>query len=86
MSMIVAPTIIILIDINQDITIFLDLNDEEEENNVKETTYKELKLHQNSDLNIFFKNIKKKVNVIFHSKNYVSQYLKITTPPPEFVL
>lgn len=85
MSMITAPTIITLVDENQDISIFLNLTEEEEEKHSKET-YKELKVYHNSDLNIFFRKIQKKKNVVFFSKDYVSEYLKITTPPPEFVL
>ncbi|WBX73506.1 hypothetical protein PG913_11815 [Tenacibaculum pacificus] len=81
MSLIVAPTIITLIDDNQDISYFFDLT-EEEENNTKEGL-KELKIYSNIDVNIFFKKIKKRKNVIFNSKNYTSLYLKISTPPPE---
>ena len=44
MSMIVAPTIITLIDQNQDISIFLNLTEEEEETHAK----KELKVYTNS--------------------------------------
>lgn len=86
MSMITAPTIITLVDENQDISIFLNLTEEEEEEKHSKETYKELKVYHNSDLNIFFRKIQKKKNVVFFSKNYVSEYLKITTPPPEFVL
>ncbi len=84
MSIIAVPTIITLIDSNQDITIFLDLNEEEEEENSIEGASKELKLYQTTDLNLFFIKIKKIENVIFYSKNYISQFLKITTPPPRF--
>ncbi|MBE7633443.1 hypothetical protein J2Q11_01545 [Tenacibaculum finnmarkense genomovar finnmarkense] len=85
MSMIAAPTIITLIDSSQDVTIFLDLNEEEEESTVEETS-KELKLYQTADLNLFFRKTQKIEIVIFHSKNYVSQYLKTTTPPPKFAI
>ncbi|CAL2088265.1 hypothetical protein LNI98_03465 [Tenacibaculum dicentrarchi] len=84
MSIIAVPTIITLIDSNQDITIFLDLNEEEEEESSIEGASKELKLYQTTDLNLFFIKIKKIENVIFYSKNYISQFLKITTPPPRF--
>ncbi|MCD8414025.1 hypothetical protein LNI90_03520 [Tenacibaculum dicentrarchi] len=84
MSIIAVPTIITLIDSNQDITIFLDLNEEEEEESSIEGASKELKLYQTTDLNLFSIKIKKIENVIFYSKNYISQFLKITTPPPRF--
>ncbi|MCD8406995.1 hypothetical protein LNI96_03575 [Tenacibaculum dicentrarchi] len=86
MSIIAVPTIITLIDSNQDITIFLDLNEEEEEESSIEGASKELKLYQTTDLNLFFIKIKKIENVIFYSKNYISQFLKITTPPPRFFI
>ncbi|MEX6626948.1 hypothetical protein [Tenacibaculum salmonis] len=81
MSLIVAPTIITLIDDNQDISYFFDLTEEEETNT--EEGLKELKIYSNFDVNIFFKKIQKRKNVIFYSKNYTSLYLKISTPPPE---
>ncbi|WCC42331.1 hypothetical protein PJJ26_12990 [Tenacibaculum finnmarkense] len=61
MSMIAAPTIITLIDSSQDVTIFLDLNEEEEESTVEETS-KELKLYQTADLNLFFRKNSKNRN------------------------
>ena len=83
--MIAAPTIITLVDKNQDTTIFLDINEEEEEeNNIKKTS-KELKVLYSTDLSIFFRKTQKRLNVVFHSKNYVSEYIGITTPPPKFL-
>ena len=85
LTIICAPTIITLVDKNQDISIFLNLNEEEEENHVKKN-FKEIKLYPTSDLTIFFRKIQNKKNVRFTSKNYISLYPKILTPPPEFVL
>ena len=83
--MIAAPTIITLVDKNQDTTIFLDINEEEEEeNNIKKTS-KELKVLYSTDLSIFFRKTQKRLNVVFYSKNYVSEYIGITTPPPKFL-
>lgn len=83
MSMIVAPTIITLIDKNQDTSIFLNVTEEEEENQAKKNT-KEIKIYSAANSDIFFMKTQKIKNVIYLSKNYVSQFLKITTPPPEF--
>ena len=82
--MIVAPTIITLIDQDQDISIFLNLT-EEEENHAKETS-KELKVYTNIDSSMFFKKLQKRKNIVFLSKNYTSQYQKVTTPPPDFTI
>ncbi|WP_273694659.1 hypothetical protein [Tenacibaculum sp.] len=82
-GIIVTPSIIALVDKDQDITIFLNLSEEEE--NTKHVKVAELKAHPNEDYTSFlYKKIQKKKNVSFLSKNYVSQYPKILTPPPEF--
>lgn len=81
-GIIVTPSIITLVDKDQDITIFLNLSEEEE--NTKHVKVAELKAHPNEDYTSFlYKKIQKKKNVSFLSKNYVSQYPKILTPPPE---
>ena len=86
-----APTVISLVDETQEISIFLDLNEEEENKKGKEgkeekesKTDAELKLFtasQNglSDLN----KIQEKRNIRFRSKYYFSEYSKIDTPPPK---
>ncbi|MDE1205237.1 hypothetical protein [Tenacibaculum larymnensis] len=82
-GIIVTPSVITLVDKDQDITIFLNLSEEEE--NTKHVKVAELKAHPNEDYTSFlYKKIQKKKNVSFQSKNYVSQYPKILTPPPEF--
>jgi hypothetical protein len=84
-GVITAPTIISLVNENQDISIFLSLNEEEEENCEVET-YKNIKVCPNSYSIVFFKKIQKRKTVCFTSKNYISVFPKITTPPPKFVL
>jgi hypothetical protein len=84
-GVITAPTIISLVDENQDISIFLSLN-EEEEDSQEIKTFKELKVCPNAYLAIFFKKVEKREIVRFTSKNYTSLFPKITTPPPKFVL
>lgn len=84
-GIIVTPSVITLVDKDQDITIFLNLSEEEE--NTKHVKVAELKAHPNEDYTSFlYKKIQKKKNVSFQSKNYVSQYPKILTPPPEFFI
>ncbi|MCL7762136.1 hypothetical protein MPF19_01825 [Polaribacter sp. Z014] len=79
-----APTIISLVDENQDISIFLSLN-EEEEDSEEIKTFKELKVVPNIYLSVFFKKIQKREIVRFTSKNYTSLFPRKTTPPPQFV-
>ena len=81
---IAAPTIISLVNENQDVSFFLSLN-EEEENNVKKN-FKEVKIYPTSYSTTFFKSIQKRKNIRFTSKNYVCEFPKILTPPPELVL
>ena len=88
--MLVAPTVISLMDETQEINIFLDLNDEEENKEGKkgkESKTYEVKLFtgsQNgfSDLN----KIQEKRNIRFRSKYYFLEYSKIDTPPPKKTL
>jgi len=83
-SIITAPTIIGLINEDQDISIFLSLN-EEEEDNQEIKNFKEVKICPNSYSTVLLKKNKKIKTVRFTSKNYTSLFQKTTTPPPEFV-
>ena len=85
-GIIITPTVITLVYKNQDVTIFLEINEEEESKGQKALKNLDFKVYA-ADFNtsIFFNNIQKKKNVRFNSKNYVSQYAKILTPPPELV-
>ena len=82
-SLIVAPTIISLVDNTQDITILLNMNEEEE--NTGKVSLKDIKfkIHTTTINSFLFNRIQKKKNVRFTTKNYVSEYSKIDTPPPE---
>jgi hypothetical protein len=84
---IIAPTVISFVDDTQNITFFLDINEEEENkgNKGKESAKDlEIKIHSIDRLNDFRINgIQKKKNVSFKSTNYTSEYPKNTTPPPK---
>ncbi|MGB0891861.1 MAG: hypothetical protein ACPGUU_05875 [Flavobacteriaceae bacterium] len=82
--LLITPTVITFIDSTQDVAIFLNINEEEE--NKKNNTIKEVKIYATSNLSMFFKINQKRKNVVFISKNYTSLHPKNTTPPPEFVL
>jgi len=84
-SLLITPTVISLIDDTQDVAIFLNTNEEEE--NHGKNTFKEIKIFpQTDDVAISFKKNQKRKNVRFMSKNYISKHPKIVTPPPKFVL
>ncbi|QTD36188.1 hypothetical protein JL193_08390 [Polaribacter batillariae] len=88
-SLIVTPTIISLMDASQDVSYFYNFNEEEEENNGKEESKvdSKLKVHSSSFLNtILAGDFQVNKNIRFYSKNYISKYSKVTTPPPKFVL
>ncbi|WP_072556629.1 hypothetical protein [Tenacibaculum todarodis] len=80
-SLIVAPTIISLVDNTQDITILLNLNEEEE--STGKVSLKDVKINTTTSNSFLFNRIQKKKNVRFTTKNYVSEYPKLDTPPPE---
>ena len=82
----ITPSVISLIDDSQHIAFFLDMN-EEEENKGKETSKDlEVKIHLTESFGtLLLDGIQKKKNVRFQSKNYISEYPKKTTPPPELL-
>ncbi|WP_255554295.1 MULTISPECIES: hypothetical protein [unclassified Tenacibaculum] len=85
-GIIIIPTVISLVDKNQDITIFLELNEEEENKSHKVLKVLDLKTSLlANNTSVFFNDVQKKKNVRFKSKNYISQHPKILTPPPELI-
>ena len=90
LTLIILPTVITLTDNNQEISILLDFG-EEEENKGKESSESkvdsEVKIHSSSNSKSLFKNnFSTTKSVVFHLKNYISEYPKITTPPPKKLL
>ncbi|MGJ8760101.1 MULTISPECIES: hypothetical protein [unclassified Polaribacter] len=83
-SLLITPTVISLIDSTQDISVLINMNEEEE--NHGKNTLKEVKIIPYSDVSISFRKNQKIKNVRYRSKNYISEYPKIVTPPPKFVL
>ncbi|KGL62526.1 hypothetical protein [Polaribacter sp. Hel1_85] len=87
--LLITPAVISFVDDNQDIAFLLEINEEEEHKGKegKESAKDlEIKIHPTENSKDFVHNgIQKRKNVSFLSKNYTSQYPKITTPPPEFL-
>jgi hypothetical protein len=89
LSLLVAPSIISLNEDSIDISFFLDINEEEEENKGKEESKvdSKLKIYPTTFAASFLSsNFQITKNIRFLSKNYVSRTPKIATPPPKFVL
>ncbi|WP_298779262.1 hypothetical protein [uncultured Polaribacter sp.] len=86
-NLIVAPTVISLVDCNHEISVLLDMNEEEEKGKGKESTKDlEIKIQQTEhNCSFLLREIQKNKNLRFLSKNYISKYPKIFTPPPEFI-
>lgn len=83
----ITPTVISVFDNGNDVTFFLDMS-EEEENQGKESNEAakdlEIKIYPTEQFGALLLNvIQKKKNVSFQSKTYTSQYPKNTTPPPK---
>ena len=53
-------------------------------NSIKEIKVKIASENENSFL--VLNKIQKKKNISFQSKNYISEYPKITTPPPKYLI
>ena len=83
---IIAPTVITLVDDTQDVAFFLDLNEEEEKKGKESAKDLEIKIHPSEYFSSLIVNeLQKKKNIRFTSKNYSSEYPKIDTPPPELL-
>lgn len=79
-----APTVLSLLNEDQDISIFLSLNEEEEEN-LEIKTCGKITIATNTYTHVFFKKIQKIKNIRFTSKKYTVFFPKTVTPPPEFL-
>ena len=80
MSMISAPTIIASIDNSFDISIFFNLNEEEEKESVK-VLFEVVSL----DVEDFFLDQAKTESDGYTSKTYPKPHLNLILPPPEFI-
>jgi len=86
-GVIVTPGIICLVDDTQDINFFLDMNEKEENKGKESGKNLEIKIDFSEEFSDYIlSGIQKKRNIIFKSKNYTSEYSKITTPPPQLLV
>ncbi|WP_036841318.1 hypothetical protein [Polaribacter sp. Hel_I_88] len=83
--LLIAPTVISVVDDSINLSLLVNMNEEEEGNNsIKEIKVKIASENENSYL--VLNKIQKMKNISFQSKNYISEYPKITTPPPKYLL
>jgi hypothetical protein len=87
LGFLVTPTIILLLEDTQEIAIFIDVN-EEEENKEKTSESLDLKIKVVENKHSLKQNFTSKKNKItFTSEFYTShQKLKVHTPPPELFI
>ena len=87
LSALMVPALISHIDALQEFAFFMDISEEEgEENKGKEESKVDSKLKicpQNFTTSILDNRLDLMKNIRFHSKNYLSRYPKVTTPPPQ---
>lgn len=83
LAFIAAPTVIAVFDVDCDISILLNTNDEEEKEG-KEFT-KDIEIKGNFELDQDFNFTKNYASSIynFYSKQYTSNILELTSPPPK---
>ncbi len=90
LSLLIAPTVISFTDSHYEMSMLIDITEEEEKKGKESSESKldsEIKIHPSLyNKLLLLKGFSKTNSVIFHSKNYISEYPKITTPPPKFIL
>lgn len=83
---IIAPTVITLVDDTCDVALFLELNEEEEKKGNESAKELEIKIYSSNQYgSLIINELQKKKNVSYNSKEYTSKFPKIDTPPPEFL-
>jgi uncharacterized protein YpmS len=81
---IAAPTVISVVEKSYDISIFFNVN--EEENKVNETVKLfEVKLNENDKFHFAFLDIEKEKTYASYLKTYAPSTIEYISPPPEFI-
>ncbi|RXP61892.1 hypothetical protein EC396_03540 [Lutibacter sp. HS1-25] len=83
---IAIPTVVGLSNKNSDVSVFFNLNENEhEKENSEEVNLKEIKLYTSYFITDFDTDVEKEKCMRFYTKNYISQYPKVQTQPPEYL-
>jgi hypothetical protein len=81
---IAAPTVISVVEKSYDVSIFFNVN--EEENKVNETVKLfEVKLNENDKFHFSFLDIEKEKTYASYLKTYAPSTIECISPPPEFI-
>lgn len=84
--LLITPSVISLVDDTINISLFVNMNEEEEEGDYSLKAVKVKITSENENSFLVLNKIQKKKNASFQSKNYISEYPKITTPPPKYLI
>lgn len=83
-TLLTAPTIVLVIDADYDVSILLETNEEEEKEgkeSLKDIEVKVLQIAQKSSSDI----LSSKTSILgFHSNTYSSTHQELLSPPPEY--
>ena len=88
-GLLITPALILITNPSQDISFLIDMNEEEEEKKGKEESKVDSKLKiypPNFISSVLFNGFENKKYIRFNSKNYISKYPKVSTPPPERIV
>ena len=86
MVMIITPSVVVLFDLDHDISIMVDTNEEEEKAGKESSINKDVKILQalKKDLNSLDSFLS--ANPRFYSNSYTSNYQELISPPPEHII
>jgi hypothetical protein len=79
MAIIIAPSVILVVDESVDVSVFYSIT-EEEENNVIKLTFSENNYEDEA-----FSDVTNKKHLAYYFKNYPKPHLNLISPPPEFI-
>ena len=85
LSSIVAPTFINYSEANIEITEIVDFGEEEENKGNESTKDLEVKIYYLNDKGEVFPDLENQKRIRFYSKNYTFSFIKLNSPPPEYL-
>lgn len=85
MLTIVTPSLVTLLNVDYDVSVIIDITEEEEKEGKESSKDKDVKI-----LNNFNNDIYPTIEILtftlkYYNKKYTSNYLDLTSPPPELI-
>lgn len=85
MLTIVTPSLVTLLNVDYDVSVIIDITEEEEKEGKESSKDKDVKI-----LNDFNNDIYPTIEILtftlkYYNKKYTSNYLDLTSPPPELI-